>query len=147
MQKTEIKKGRFISDDDVIFRFSRSGGPGGQNVNKVNTRVTAFFDVAGSESFSESEKKRILKRLATRANKDGIVRIASQKHRTQKANRKAAVERLAELLREALKVRPVRKKTAVPEYARQKRLEEKKRRSMLKKQRSAFSGQRTEKES
>ena len=120
----------------LIFRFSRSSGPGGQNVNKVNTRVTVFFDVAGSESFSQVQKKQILKQLATRADKNGVIRVVSQKYRTQKANRAAAVERLVELLRGALEKKAVRKKMVVPEKARRKRLEEKKRRSMLKQQRA-----------
>ncbi len=132
----EIKNNIFVSEEELVFRFSRSGGPGGQNVNKVNTRVTVLFDAANCESFSDEQKRLILKRLATRANKNGVIRVVSQKHRTQKANRAAAVERLGELLREALKKRSVRKKTAVPERAKQKRLEEKKRRSMLKKQRA-----------
>lgn len=125
-----------ISEKRIAFKFSRSGGPGGQNVNKVNTRVTVLFDVANCESFSDNQKKRILKRLATRANKNGVIRVVSQKYRTQKANRAAGLERLVELLRKALKKRPVRKATTVPERAKQKRLQEKKRRSMLKKQRT-----------
>ena len=125
-----------IEEEKLVFKFSRSGGPGGQNVNKVNTRVTVLFDVAGARGFTDSQKRRILKRLVTRANKDGVIRVVSQKYRTQKANREAAVERLGELLRGALKKKAVRKKTAIPEYARQKRLEEKKRRSLLKRQRA-----------
>lgn len=125
-----------IKEEKLVFKFSRSGGPGGQNVNKVNTRVTVLFDIAGARGFSDSQKRRILKRLATRANKDGVIRVVSQKYRTQKANREAAVERLGELLRGALKKKAVRKKTAIPEHARQKRLEEKKRRSLLKRQRA-----------
>ncbi len=125
-----------IKEEELVFKYSRSGGPGGQNVNKVNTRVTVFFDVAGARGFSDSQKRLILKRLVTRANKHGVVRVVSQRYRTQKANREAAVERLGELLGEALKKRAVRKKTKVPEYARQKRLEEKKRRSLLKRQRA-----------
>jgi ribosome-associated protein len=132
----EIKDNLFIHEDELVFEFSRSSGPGGQNVNKVNSRVTLFFDMANSASFSEVQKRRILRRLATRANKGGVIRVVSQKYRTQKANRKVVVERLVELLREALKRRPVRKKTKVPEWAKQKRLEEKKRRSMLKQQRT-----------
>ncbi len=125
-----------IREDELVFKFSRSGGPGGQNVNKVSTRVTVLFDVAKCESFSESQKRRILKQLRTRANKDGVVRVASQRYRTQKANSRAAVERLGELLSDALRTRPIRKKTAVPRYARERRLEEKKRRGMLKRQRA-----------
>ena len=132
----EIRDGIEISEESIVFKFSRSGGPGGQSVNKVNTRVTALFDVANCESFSDEQKKRILTRLSTRANKDGVIRVVSQKYRTQKANRKVAVERLGELLREALKRKPVRKKTKVPERVRQRRLEEKKRRSMLKRRRT-----------
>ena len=132
----EITDGVFISEDEFVFKASRSGGPGGQNVNKVNTRITLFFDVGGCAGFSEIQKRRILARLSTRADKNGIIRVVSQKYRTQKANRRAAVERLQELLRGALKTRPVRKKTKVPERARLRRLEEKKRRSMLKRQRA-----------
>lgn len=132
----EIQDDIFICEDSLVFKFSRSGGPGGQNVNKVNTRVTVFFDVANCDIFSDGEKRRILKRLATRANKNGVVRVVSQRHRTQKANRRAAVERLGELLRGALAKKAVRKKTAVPERAKQKRLEQKKRRSLLKRQRA-----------
>jgi ribosome-associated protein len=132
----EITDGVFISEDELVFKASRSGGPGGQNVNKVNTRITLFFDVAGFVGFSEIQKQRILARLSTRADKNGIIRVVSQKFRTQKANRRTAIERLKELLRGALKTKPVRKKTKVPERARLRRLEEKKRRSMLKRQRS-----------
>ena len=126
----------FICEDELIFKASRSGGPGGQNVNKVNTRITLFFDVANCESFSDVQKRRILSRLATRADKNGLVRVASQRFRTQKANRRAAVERLQQLLAEALKTRPVRKKTKIPYAAKQRRLEEKRRRSLLKRQRA-----------
>ena len=125
-----------IRDDELIFKASRSSGPGGQNVNKVNTRITLFFDVANFESFSDVQKRRILSRLATRADKNGLVRVASQRFRTQKANRRAAVERLQQLLAEALKTRPVRKKTKIPYAAKQRRLEEKRRRSLLKRQRA-----------
>jgi len=126
----------FISEDELVFKVSRSSGPGGQNVNKVNTRVTLLFDVANCNSFNDEQKQRILKHLATRANKAGILRIVSQKYRTQKANRKATIERLCRLLSEALKTHPVRKKTKVPKWAYQRRLEEKKRRGLLKQQRT-----------
>ena len=132
----EITNDIFICEDELVFKFSRSGGPGGQNVNKVNTRVTLLFDAANCESFSDVQRQRILKRLATRANKVGIIRIVSQRYRTQKANRRVAVERLQELLRGALKKKAVRKKTAVPKAVKRRRLEEKRRRSLLKQQRA-----------
>jgi len=127
----------FINEDELIFKVSRSSGPGGQNVNKVNTRVTLFFDVANCGNLSDWQKQRILTRLATRADKNGVLRVVSQKFRTQGANRKAAVERLQELLSDALKIRPIRKKSKVSYAAKQRRLEEKRRRSLLKRQRSA----------
>ncbi len=132
----EITKDIFINEDKLVFKASRSSGPGGQNVNKVNTRVTLFFDVSGCETLSDMQKQRIFTRLSTRADKDGVIRVVSQKFRAQNANRRAAVERLQELLRAALKTKPVRKKTKVPEHARLRRLEEKKQRSILKRQRA-----------
>jgi ribosome-associated protein len=132
----EITDNISIRDDELIFKASRSSGPGGQNVNKVNTRITLLLDVANCGSFSDVQKRRILFRLATRADKNGLIRVASQRFRTQKANRRAAVERLQQLLAEALKTRPVRKKTKIPYAAKKRRLEEKRRRSLLKQQRA-----------
>ncbi len=129
----EIKEGLFISKDELVCKFSRSSGPGGQNVNKVSTRVTLLFDVQGCGALSGWQKRRILERLKTRANRDGVIRVISQRHRTQNANRLAAQERLVELLKGALEKKPVRKKTKMPYGARQRRLEEKKQRGELKK--------------
>ena len=125
-----------VPEEELVFRVSRSSGPGGQNVNKVNTRVTLLFDVANCESLSDIQKRRILTRLRTRADKNGVLRVVSQKHRTQRANREAAVERLQGLLADALKPRPARKKTKIPHAVNQRRLEEKRKRSLLKKQRA-----------
>ena len=133
----EITRDTFINEDEFVFKASRSGGPGGQNVNKVNTRVTLFFDVANCGSLSDWQKQRILSRLATRADKNGVLRVVSQKFRTQGANRRAAIERLQQLLTDALKTRPIRKKSKVSYAAKQRRLEEKRQRSLLKRQRSA----------
>ncbi|MHC4750829.1 MAG: alternative ribosome rescue aminoacyl-tRNA hydrolase ArfB, partial [Planctomycetota bacterium] len=90
----QITSDIFINEDELIFKASRSSGPGGQNVNKVNTRVTLFFDVANCEGFLDIQKRRILTHLVTRADKNGVIRVVSQKFRTQKANREVAVERL-----------------------------------------------------
>jgi len=133
----EITHDTYINEDELVFKVSRSSGPGGQNVNKVNTRVTLFFDVANCGNLSDWQKQRILARLATRSDKNGVLRVVSQKFRTQRANRNTAVERLQELLAGALKTRPIRKKSKVSYAAKQRRLEEKKRRSLLKRQRSA----------
>ena len=133
----EITNDILINEDELIFKVSRSSGPGGQNINKVNTRVMLLFDVANCGNLSDCQKRRILTRLATRADKKGVLRVVSQKFRTQKANRKAAVERLQQLLTDALKTGPIRTKSKVPHAAKQRRLEQKRRRSLLKRQRSA----------
>ncbi|MHC4636217.1 MAG: alternative ribosome rescue aminoacyl-tRNA hydrolase ArfB [Planctomycetota bacterium] len=125
-----------IERGDLDFSYSRSAGPGGQNVNKLNTRVTVFFDVTKSPKLTHKQKLLILERLKTRVNKQGVVRVVSQRYRTQKANRKAAVERLEQLINEAIKPISERKMTSVPYFIRKRRLQEKKQHSLLKKQRS-----------
>lgn len=128
----EIAQGIYISEDELVFRASRSSGPGGQNVNKLSTRITLLFDVANCKSLSEGHKRRILEKLTSRADRHGVIGVISQKFRSQRANRQAAVGRLGELLAAALKTRPPRIKTGVPEHAHDRRLKAKKRRSMLK---------------
>ena len=103
-----------IAEEELRFTYSRSSGPGGQNVNRVETRVTLLFDVDASGFLSGSQKRRIGSKLATRINRDGILRVVSQRHRTREGNRRAAVERFRELLTEALRRRRVRRKTGVP---------------------------------
>jgi ribosome-associated protein len=131
----DAAKGTLIPESELVFRASRSSGPGGQNVNKLNTRVTVLFDVAGSPSLSDEQKQQVLSGLWTRIDGRGVLRVASQKHRSQEANRRAAVERLQELVQDALKPRPVRRKTKVPTAVRERRLQNKRRRGALKQQR------------
>lgn len=126
-----------IPDEEVAFVTSRSGGPGGQNVNKVETRVTLRFDLTGSPSLSEEQKARLRQRLATRITKDGVFHVTAQRHRTQAANREAAVERFAELLRENLREEAPRKKTRPSRAAKARRLEAKRRHSQRKRERAA----------
>ena len=131
-----ITKDISIPEDELRFTASRSGGPGGQQVNKQSTRVTLWFDVANSESLSAAQKRRVFERLATRINKRGILRVVSQKTRSQALNRIAAMERFADLVRTALKRSKRRKPTRIPASVRQRRLEEKSRRGRLKRDRS-----------
>jgi ribosome-associated protein len=132
----KISSSTKINEDRLSFQYSRSSGPGGQNVNKLNTRVTLFFDVADCPGLSDSQKKRILSKLATRVDKNGMLRIICQKYRTQNANRRAAVEKFKLLIASALKRRPPRHKTSVPKWSKLERLEQKKRKSRIKKLRT-----------
>jgi ribosome-associated protein len=125
-----------IPEDELTFTATRSGGPGGQHVNKVSSRVTLRFDVDGSPSLAEREKRRVRHRLATRVSKDGVLRVVCRRHRSQLANRREAIERFAELLRGALQRPRRRRKTKIPAAAKRRRLEDKKRRGELKRQRS-----------
>jgi ribosome-associated protein len=126
-----------IADGELAFTTSRSSGPGGQNVNKVNTRVTLLFDLEASTSLSARQRELLRSRLPGRISKDGVLRVVSQRHRTQLANRDAAVGRFAELVRTALTEEPERIPVAPSGRAREKRLVAKRLRSRLKRERSA----------
>lgn len=131
-----ITPGCSIPASELSFSFSRSSGPGGQNVNKVNTRVTLSFDLAHSPSLDERQKAMVGSRLAGRINKHGLLRISGDSCRTQQGNREEVVRRFAVLLRQALHERRPRKKTKVSRRAKERRLAAKKNRGRLKKMRS-----------
>jgi ribosome-associated protein len=121
-----------IDDDELHFEFARSSGPGGQNVNKVETKVRLLFDVRGSSSLTQQQRSRIEERLATRITRDGVLHVASQRHRSREANRRATVERFVELLADALEEVEPRLPTRIPKAARKRRLESKRQRSRKK---------------
>lgn len=135
---------RRIGEEQLTFSFTRSGGPGGQNVNKVNTRVTLWFDLETTSLLTDDEKRMIRARIGGRITNDGRVHIVSMRHRTQLANRKAAVERFYELLAAALRPRTIRKATKVPRRSRERRLWEKKSAGERKRSRAGRSTERSE---
>jgi ribosome-associated protein len=131
-----VVDGLEIPDHELDFAVSRSGGPGGQNVNKVSTRVTLRFNVDSSAALTSDQRRRIHSRLATRINKEGILQVTSQRTRSQELNRADVLERFVELLREALHKETPRIPTRVSRAAKIKRVEEKKKRTEIKVARS-----------
>lgn len=123
-----------IPDRELRFTFTRSGGPGGQNVNKVNTRVTLLFEPESSSVLTPDQVELIKQRLASRIG-DGVLRVVSQQSRSQTANREAARQRLARILADALYERPERRDTSPPRSVARRRLEEKRLRGRLKQSR------------
>jgi len=132
----QINNNLFISENELSFVASRSGGPGGQNVNKVSSRVTLSFDIGQSSALSGEQKAAVLRALGKRINKQGVLQIVSQRTRSQDMNRADAIERFADLLRKALTPKRPRIKTRVPAAARQSRLDTKKKRTAVKQARS-----------
>ncbi len=121
---------------ELKFQFARSGGKGGQNVNKVETKVELLFDVAGSPSLSDSQRHRLLETLGSRLDTSGVLRIVAQESRSQWKNRESAVHKFVAVIKKALTPRKKRVATKVSHAAKEKRLDQKKRRGAIKKIRS-----------
>jgi ribosome-associated protein len=115
-----------IPVDEIELRFSRSSGPGGQHANRSETRVEAVFDVEASQALTPMQKRRVLSRAGP------VIRAVAQDERSQWRNRELAVERVAEQLRSALRVERRRVPTKPSAAARDRRLEDKRRRSETK---------------
>ncbi|MGD0590213.1 MAG: alternative ribosome rescue aminoacyl-tRNA hydrolase ArfB [Bacteroidota bacterium] len=111
---------------ELQFRTSRSGGPGGQNVNKLETRVELLFDVARSPCIPERLRQRLLRNLSFKLDSLGVLRVVAQDSRSQWKNKQFTIERLAALLKSALKVRKKRISTKPTKTAREDRLRMKK---------------------
>ena len=130
-----INKNVRIPLSECTFTYATSGGPGGQHANRKATRVTLRFDVAGSPSLTAAERERLLRVLAPRLTKEGVLLISVQQSRSQWRNRETAVNLLQTTLANALKPRKKRLKKKVSRAVKEKRLAAKKRRSLLKKDR------------
>jgi ribosome-associated protein len=124
-----------IDESEISESFVRSSGPGGQNVNKLSTAVQLRIDVRNSPSLPNDVAVRLMRLAGRRITKDGVLVLIAQNHRTQERNRAEARERLVDLIRQAA-VRPVpRRATRPPKASKQKRLESKKHRSVIKRHR------------
>lgn len=124
-----------IPESEFEFSAIRAQGPGGQNVNKVSSAIHLRFDIANSAALSDDVKERLLAFKDRRISKSGVVVIKSQRFRNQEKNRADALERLAVLVRKGLEVEKPRKKTKPSRKVRERRLEDKSRRSRLKQSR------------
>lgn len=124
-----------IPEHELQFRASRSSGPGGQHVNKVNTRMTLHFDIRNSPSLTVMQKSRVSQKLKTRINKDGIFYLYAHRSRSQAMNRADLLDKFCRLLREALTPQRARRETRVPGRSREQRVDQKKRRGQLKQRR------------
>jgi ribosome-associated protein len=110
---------------EFVFVASRSGGPGGQNVNKVSTKVELRFNIKETLHFSEEEKELLLRKLKNKVNKEGELILVSQSERSQLLNKEAVIEKFYDIVSKALKI-PVKRRSTKPTAAsRRKRLEEK----------------------
>lgn len=124
-----------IPDEALSFRTSRSGGPGGQHVNRTETRVEVSFDVREADCLNDWQRQRLLDKLSTRISQEGVLTVAAQDSRSQLRNKELAVSRLVALIDQALTVQKPRRATKPSQGAKKRRLESKKRRSNVKKMR------------
>ncbi len=129
-----------VFEEECTFKTSRSSGKGGQNVNKTETKVGLWFDIAASTLFNEEEKERIFKRLATNITDDGYLQLSCDEQRSQLQNKQLVIERAIGMLDKALVVAKPRKRTKPSKASVEKRLEEKRRNALKKAERGKSAG-------
>jgi ribosome-associated protein len=117
---------------EIKFKTARSGGKGGQNVNKVETMVEGYWNVAGSSLFTPEEKERIAEKLKNKINLDGLLLVKSQAERSQLGNKQLVIQKMNDLVTKALIVQKARKPTKVSKAARLRRLESKQKNAVIK---------------
>jgi ribosome-associated protein len=125
-----------IPGGELWFTASRAGGPGGQHVNKTSSRVTLHWNLSETSALTPAQKKRAVAKLGSRLNKDGVLQIHVDDSRSQKTNLQVARDRLAGLVRDAIKAKKRRVPTKVSKAAKRRRLEDKSKKSETKRLRS-----------
>ena len=125
-----------IPGSELGFTASRSGGPGGQHVNKTSSRVTLLWDVSSTSALDDEQRARVIQKLHGRIGKDGALRVSAEDERSQHRNRQEARTRLASLVEQALHVPRKRISTRPTRSSQRRRVEEKKRRGAVKKLRT-----------
>jgi ribosome-associated protein len=128
-----ISRALAIPLSEITFQFSRGSGPGGQNINRRETRVEILFDVSSSDSLSEEQRNRLLRRLAKRIDSEGILHIVARSHRSQLRNRQEAMERFVQVLQQGLRAPKRRVRSRPSQQSVERRLARKRRRSETKK--------------